>query len=138
VIVFAPQNAAARARSTLGWMNPKRLEARKVDDDAAVAHRASRYVVAAAPDGDRKPAFAREPDRRYHVRDSCRSNDRCRPAVDHSVPDLPRLIVAVSARKMNCAPNYASQFLLLTRVHLRRHSVVSSCAVVGKRGYRET
>jgi len=75
----------------------------------AIAHRGSRHVVTAAPDGNRQPAFACQPDRRHHLRDSRRADDRCWSAVDHSVPDLPRLMVSVAVREMNCAPNQAFQ-----------------------------
>ena len=40
---------------------------------------------------NRQPAFAREPDRGFHVRGSCRFDDCCRPASATSVNSIHRL-----------------------------------------------
>ena len=124
MIVFAPQNAAACARLSLGRIDADRFEPRKIDDNAAIAHRASRHIVPAAADRNRHPPIACEPDRRHHIRHSRRADDRFRPPVDHGIPHLPRFMVSVAVRQMNRTPDHALQCIPILQFNLRRHSVI--------------
>jgi hypothetical protein len=59
--------------------------------------------VAAAADRDHQLLLAGEAESRDHVVHSGRPHDERRTAVDHAVPDGPRLVVSVVLRKDDLA-----------------------------------
>ena len=74
------------------------LHGREVDDDAAVAGAVAGGRVAAAAHGDRQPVVAGEADGGDDVGRAGAPRDQRGAAVEHAVPDHPRLLIAGIAR----------------------------------------
>ena len=93
-VELAPGDAALRPhRSALG-IDVDALHRRQVDHHPAIDGRAPRHVVAAAANRNLEAEPAGEIDGIHHVGHAAASGDQCRPFVDQSVVDLPRVLVA--------------------------------------------
>jgi hypothetical protein len=90
---LAPSAAAADAHSPRGWVDVDVLQAGQVDHDAVVAGPETGAVVAAAAHREQLVVFAREGDDLRDVVGVGTLGDQCRPAIDHRVVDLARLVV---------------------------------------------
>src|SRR5262249_61694131 len=82
---------------------PTPLHRAELDDDAPVADRQAREAVATASNGDGQTVALRELDRRADVRDARAARDQGRVAVDRTVPDPPRVVVAGVGRANDLA-----------------------------------
>lgn len=98
VVELAPDQAALGLDRFCPGVNADALEAGQVDHQAAVAHGVAGRAVAAATHGDLQIVRAGEVDGVDHVRDAGAADDQAGPPVDHAVPDLAGVVVAVVAR----------------------------------------
>ena len=74
------------------------LHGREIEHQAAVADGIAADIVAAALDRGEQPVLGGEADRALDVGGRPAAHDEARLAVDHGVPDGPRLVVAGVAR----------------------------------------
>ena len=102
-VELLPCHAALRTQRACLRIDVDSLHRREVDHQPAVRHGSARDVVSASPDRDLEAARAREVDRLCDVGRSLATGDECRPAVDESVVDEARLVVAVVSRKQDGA-----------------------------------
>ena len=98
-IELAEERAAVRPGDALLRVDGHPAHRREVDDETAFRRRVAGRAVAAGSDGDLEIVLTPEPDRRRNVRDAHRADEQRGPPVEHRVPDAPRLVVGVVARR---------------------------------------
>ena len=108
-VEFAPEQAALGVGRARSGVDADALEAAQVDHQAAVAHGVAGRAVAAAAHRDPEIVLSSEVDGVDHVRDAAALHDHGRPAVDHAVPDLAGVVVAVVARADHRSANVLPQ-----------------------------
>jgi len=82
---------------------------REVDHESAVADGAARDVVAAAPNRERQSGLPREVHGGDDVGRTGTARDDRRISVDHSVPELSRLVVPCVARQHELAAHVGGE-----------------------------
>ena len=109
MIVFAPQHSASGTRAPGHGIDSDGFHRRKINHDAVVAYGATGDVVAAAPNRDRQGAGLRELHGGNDVGNAGSGDDGERTLVDHTVPDLARLVVCFAAAQANPAADIGLQ-----------------------------
>ena len=92
-VVFAPGDAALRARRVRSWIDMDAFHERQIDHDSAVERRTAGNVMAATPHRDLDTMLAREV---HSIDDVCHAlaaRNQERPFVDQAVVDAPRVLV---------------------------------------------
>ncbi len=97
-IEIAPEGACLHARHLRPGIDPDALHPREVEHDAAVDGRVAGRRVAAPANRQLRSGLPRMLHDRDHVDGSLHPGDRSRAAVEHAVPDAPRLVVRRIAR----------------------------------------
>src|SRR2546425_8169942 len=94
-VEVAPGGAAFRAGRAPLRVDANAAHAGQVDHDPFVNRSEARHAVRASPDRKIQSSLAREIDRRHHVARVGGPHDDLRTLVDHSVPHLARLVIAL-------------------------------------------
>ena len=93
-VELGERDARLHARGARGGIHDDALHRRQVDHEAVVAHGIAGDVVARAFDRDQQVVRGREANRLLHLRRRGAARDQARPAIDHRIPDGPRLVIA--------------------------------------------
>ena len=110
-VELAPEHAGLSARGARCRVDPDPLHRREIDHEAAVAERMTADAVAAGAHRHKEATLAREANRRDDVRDSGAASDAGGAAVDRTVPDRARRVVAFVVGTEHSAAERAAQKL---------------------------
>jgi hypothetical protein len=103
VVHVAPQAAALDPYGPFGGIDADATHRPEIDDQPVVTHAQAGGVVATATDRDREPLLTTEVHRDDDVGHILAACDQARVAVDHTVVNATRRLVARIARSDQCA-----------------------------------
>ncbi len=132
-VELAPEHAGLSARGARRRIDPDPLHRREVDHEAAFAERVTADAVAAGAHRHRQVSLAGEANRGDDIGHSRAAGDAGGAAVDRSVPDRARCIVARVGGQDHRAANAGAQALDSNR-RLLRPRPGSHASNVGLRG----
>ena len=98
-VELAERDAGLNPRGLLLRVDADGAHRRQVDKEPALANRVAGNVVATAAHRHEQTVVAGKTHRPHHVACTAAAHDRARPAVDHGVPDRPRLVVTGFVRQ---------------------------------------
>jgi hypothetical protein len=111
VVDVAPESTTLHPGRATRGIDPHGPHRREVDDEAVVADRGARHVVAAAPDGDLQVVVTREAHRRDHIGHARTAGDAGGTAVGGAIPEPAGGVVAGTGRQQQLSAERSAELV---------------------------